>query len=683
MTPEGRARLPQAESGLQVNGCKNPACTHFGACPDPTSEAKPSPFLSVGKTGFYDGNYVIRPAGPKGRPVLECTGCTETSPLKSNRAIVAERTRLEPLATPPASGCPKADCTNAEASPDLHPERYRRYGTRGQRQRFQCGDCGSVFTPGAWRGAPRQPWLFEEYQAVERLLQHSPMRRILQGTGLNTSRLYRLMRRSGQAIRDWMQAGDQRAGQAASTRPLTLCVDRQMYTVNWSDRSDRRKVMLHAIATADQRSGYVFAMDVNYDPAVDPAGLAAQAAANGDAGRPLPYRQGDAARCWLPEERNRRMEGGVDVGATTGATAERRYRRTSSRADVETPEVAGRAPAKGALVREDVSVYAHFLRVRERLGDPPQVSLCFEQESAMRAACLFAWEDRVRAEACEAYYIRIAKGHTVSEKQAIGAATQERLNALQASRGCDEAEARRILVRHALNATPMQTRGPWEDRWLRHPCPTPFEPDKEVCRLTRRDPSEREVDNPKAVNGYAFATLISVDRFFLGVRYALNPLDRSRISGRSGKRSVQEVREDKWDVYHPYNPAHVQVLLDLQRLWWNWCMPDTKDGYTPAMRLGLAKAPLTLAQVLEAVGEDLGPVHEVQALQARHRQQRGSTPASGRKPPVPKPPTDGRQLLADMQGLADGLEDLPVPPSVPLEAPSAEEPVGGSPGPKF
>ena len=576
MRATARALLPPAAAGLQVNVCKRPECASFGVQPNPEAELAPAPYLGVGPNGFYDGHYAIRPASSTGgKPTLECLDCHGVSPLKSNRAIATEQARRAPAEAGPA-GCPKPDCTNAHAAPVRSPERYTRYGTnRGGATRLRCRACGGVFTPGRARPGPaRQPWLHEEYIALERVLQHTPIRRILQGAGLNAGRFYPLLSYAAQAVNKWMGAADQQAAGAAGDLSLALCVDRQVYAVNWSDRGDRRKVMLHAIATADQRTGFVFVMDANYDPAVDPDALTDEARANGDAAKPPCYRAGDAARCWLAEERNRRMEGGADIGATApGAAPERRYRRAAARADVEAPEVAGRAPAQGALVREDVSVYAHFQRVRQLLGDPVSVQLYFEQESSMRAAALTAWGERIKAGACEAYYVRIAKDQTARAKQAIGAATEERLAAVQAAHGCTRAEATRHLVRAALVEQPMRVRGPWQDRWLAHPCPSAFEPAKEVARLTRRDPAEDEAQNLAVVNGYAFAGLGAVDRFFLGVRYALNLLDRGRVSGqRHGRlrgRGLETSADDKWDVYHPYNPAQVQALLDLQRLWWN------------------------------------------------------------------------------------------------------------------
>jgi hypothetical protein len=78
---------------------------------------------------------------------------------------------------------------------------------------------------------------------------------------------------------------------------LYLATDRQSLTVNWSNRKDRRNIMLQTIATADLRSGYVFGMDLNFDPSFDLDDIEAQAATVEDTAKPHPYRR--FARFWL------------------------------------------------------------------------------------------------------------------------------------------------------------------------------------------------------------------------------------------------------------------------------------------------------------------------------------------------------------------------------------------------
>ena len=50
---------------------------------------------------------------------------------------------------------------------------------------------------------------------------------------------------------------------------LYLATDQQDYVVNWTQHQDRRNVVLHVVGTADNRTGYVFGLHLNYDAALD------------------------------------------------------------------------------------------------------------------------------------------------------------------------------------------------------------------------------------------------------------------------------------------------------------------------------------------------------------------------------------------------------------------------------
>lgn len=66
-----------------------------------------------------------------------------------------------------------------------------------------------------------------------------------------------------------------KAEREASGEPIRhhLAHDDVVLTVNWETASDRRLTQLNCSATADVRSGYVYRIDVDFDPTVDPATL--------------------------------------------------------------------------------------------------------------------------------------------------------------------------------------------------------------------------------------------------------------------------------------------------------------------------------------------------------------------------------------------------------------------------
>ncbi|MEO6986949.1 MAG: hypothetical protein ABI155_16605 [Paralcaligenes sp.] len=78
-------------------------------------------------------------------------------------------------------------------------------------------------------------------------------------------------------------------GMELSTR--YIAVDRQSYGVNWTQRKDRRNEMLHAVGSADLDSGYVFGMNLNFEPTADPLKTEALAAAVDDYSVPHSFRR--------------------------------------------------------------------------------------------------------------------------------------------------------------------------------------------------------------------------------------------------------------------------------------------------------------------------------------------------------------------------------------------------------
>lgn len=52
-----------------------------------------------------------------------------------------------------------------------------------------------------------------------------------------------------------------------------------------------------------------------------------------------------------------------------------------------------------------------------------------------------------------------------------------------------------------------------------------------------------------------------------------------------------------WHGYSAYQPKNLAMVLAIFRVVYNYCLVDSK-GKTPAMRLGLAKAPVALEDIL-------------------------------------------------------------------------------------
>ena len=88
---------------------------------------------------------------------------------------------------------------------------------------------------------------------------------------------------------------------------------------------------------------------------------------------------------------------------------------------------------------------------------------------------------------------------------------------------------------------------------------------------------------------FARASMHAIDRYFMQVRRLLMALERP-IHTPSNDGRV-------WRGYSPYDPARVQKLLDIYRCYYNF-VKKGRDRKTPAMRLGLAKGPIRIEDIL-------------------------------------------------------------------------------------
>jgi hypothetical protein len=88
---------------------------------------------------------------------------------------------------------------------------------------------------------------------------------------------------------------------------------------------------------------------------------------------------------------------------------------------------------------------------------------------------------------------------------------------------------------------------------------------------------------------YNKASMHGVDSFFNQVRRRLSLLERP-IHSKSNNGRI-------WNGYSPYNPGNVAKVLDIMRTVHNYILIG-RDGKTPAVRLGLAQAPLDYEDII-------------------------------------------------------------------------------------
>ena len=170
----------------------------------------------------------------------------------------------------------------------------------------------------------------------------------------------------------------------------------------------------------------------------------------------------------------------------------------------------------------------------------------------------------------------------------LAEARAEFAKAMRAMPGAGEREVRLSLLRRRI--AEAREFGPWRDRWVEHPLPSLSEPEKALCHLT--DLGLYDPDHLAWL--YEKASLHAVDSFFNRVRRRSSMLERP-VSSSANRGRV-------WNAYSAYRPERIFQTQAILRACHNyvWTTETRKAGErpTPAMRLGLARAPLDLNDII-------------------------------------------------------------------------------------
>lgn len=541
----------------------------------------------VAVQGVQQDTYTIHSAGA-GMPVLKCRLCNEFPPIKSNQAITEERDRyLAALTETPESSCPDANCSN-HAVPVSVKGHYQSFGqTSSGSRRYRCKTCGKTFAVSKSTTGHKAP--HKNRLIFSLLMNKSPMRRICEVADIGPEGLYGKIDFLYEQTRLFAANREKRLSAMAIPR-LYLATDRQDYVVNWTRHEDRRNVVLHAVGTADNRTGYVFGMHLNYDPDLDSEEIERQAVSAGDYQAKAPFRR--FARCWLKgdydaavraSKAGRRRPTRHDLQGDIEAT----YTEAVSREDVEVSEstdTTRRLPTRGMQIHAEYSLYGHFFFLHQLLGNAEKLRFFLDQDSGMRAACLAAFQPEIATRRVDAFYVRIAKDITITEKRAAIAASRAEFGlARQANPGLKDYEVETLLIK--AHIAQMIAIGKWQDKWLIHPFPNMSEPEKAICYLT----DYGDYDEDHLARLYNKASLHSIDCFFMQVRRRLSILERPIASSSNAGRT--------WYGYSAYNPESIVKMLGIFRAFYNYCLAG-QDKKTPAMRLGLAKGKVALEDII-------------------------------------------------------------------------------------
>ena len=525
-------------------------------------------------------------------------------PLKSNLGISEELARITAFLIPPAEpSCPVESCANHGLPITGSKSLYYRIGKTDQGSpRYRCRGCGKSFSV-ASRATLRQRQPQKNLMVLKLLMNKSPMSRICEVADIAPKTFYNRLDFFYHQCLAFAAQHERPLLEGMHFRRLYVAVDRQDYAINWSGRKDKRNVVLRTMGSADLASGYVFGMHLNFDSRLDPAAVEAEAIGVKDYEVPLPFRR--HARLWLEQDYHKAVaESGVRAAkrsraaTSMSASISGTYADAIAREDVESPEAVmsdERFPARGMQVHNEYTMYAHFFYLRQLFRSVEKVRFFMDQESGIRAACLAAFEQEIRDQACEAFYVRLGKEMTVDEKRAVIAASRAEFKQVQdANPGLTPSEVETLMMRAEMARAAAI--GKWLDKWLRHPFPNNSEPEKALCHITdcgqyREDPADPSTtgNTDHLARLFLKASLHPIDRFFMQVRRRLSLLERPiSTSSKAGR---------TWYGYSAYKPENIEKVLTIFRVYYNYCLAG-KDKKTPAMRLGLATAVIKPQDIL-------------------------------------------------------------------------------------
>jgi transposase-like protein len=571
-------RIPESAAGIQVNFCKNPLCLNFG-CP---ASIESQPRGPGAKDHNNRDDYTVISDG-KGAVYLQCNLCNETLPIKNNSAILEECSRLSAYLAPnPEPSCPSDSCRNHTLGV-IEPRAYQAFGTTSAgAKRYRCRACGKTFSVNT-KPTARQRLVDKNEEIFRLLVNKVPLKRICELASVTMDTLYRKIDFIQRQCLSFAAAHESRL-KDLPIRRLYLAVDRQSHVINWKHASEKCNIMLNAVGTADNLSGYVFGVHVNYDPTLDSAKIEQDAIQCGDVYLWPPFRR--YARVWLAQDYLDSLRRSRGIKQTRGRlrdSIQGAYDNLAARDDIEAsemPTMETGLPYDGMQVHAEYTLYAHFLLLRGLLGHVEKIRFFLDQESGIRAACLATFSKEILEKRSDAFYVRCSKELTINQKRSLKAKSVQELADFRASSAAHEhltdRDLRHLVIKDRLQE--LVDIGKWHDRWLFYPFPDMSEPEKAICWLT--DLHDRSYDDDHLAWLYSKVTLHGIDRFFMQVRRRISLLERpitsSSIVGR------------KWYGYSPYNPAMVGKLLDIFRVFYNY-VEVGDDKKTPAMRLGLTR----------------------------------------------------------------------------------------------
>jgi len=592
---------------------------------------------------------------PSGKIDLYCTLCKQNAPVKSNLGVAEECQRMiEYLLSKPEPEiiCPTPGCEQHELKIPVSKglPYYRKYGkSKAGTPLVQCRECKRVI---ALVHQNNDPLYHQHRSCINKRLFKQMFNGACIGnnfgpeTPISKASFYDKLEFFHRQAMAFAASKEKVFLEATEAEPLMVkdkngvpqpikrfyvSLDRQYFTINWrreqprrkkgapkttKGKMDRRVVILSAVTSCDEERKYIFGQHLNYDGSENYRDMRDYMDDKGEDEFPQCFRK--YARFWTEAEHEsagersdklieikKKREEASPLGLSIEDESDLRSIATSMREDVESAddmqESDTQLPLRGLMAKDDYTIYGHFFFLRRLLGWVEKTRFFFEQESAMRAACLTMFADKIKENRCDAFFVWFQKNLDEENRDYVTAENKEMIKEYAKKHGMAFVEARIQMMKEAILAGKTRPHSTFSDLFVKHPFPPSGEPEKELAHLTFRGFSPEGIKNEDHLaNLYGEATMQKLDSYFNQVRSKITvvsrPKNKQATEGVAVPKKVAKPR--KWKKHYPYRPDLVQKWIDIWRVLHNFVIVSGKDKKTPAMRMGLMDRPATYRELV-------------------------------------------------------------------------------------
>ncbi|MGZ8945734.1 MAG: hypothetical protein ACXW1W_09945, partial [Methylococcaceae bacterium] len=465
--------------------------------------------------------------------------------------------------------------------------------------RLICKACGLSFVERAKNRPSRaheKPYRAEDI--VMGLVNGSSFNRMMEVYKVNPSTIYHYIEKAYDSCVRFNKNRDERLLDVLSKRKIVyFATDRQDILVNWNDRTKRNAIALKATCSVDVRTAFIYRYDVGIDDITCADTVHRESIENGDVDKALLFRK--YPHLFLPSDMGdeKRINGYVEqlrhqelLKNPSITEEELKYLEVQIRPDVEPPSfhltTGTGLPKDCLLLREDYQLYAHYFALKSIFENTVQAINFADQESGLRAAFMSAFADKVANNKAHLFYITYSKGSTREQREEANARTKALLAKTIKKYDCDEKTAKHILCVEAIMKYTSPV-GQWRDLWGYHPLESMTEVHKRFSHQTYK-PTQSAYEI-----GYYLkeAGLHVVDNHFMRVRRRVSHLERAFATASNDKKL--------WYGKNFYRPDMAKKSAAILMTYLNYCTMWNKKSATPAEKLGMAKGPVRLKDILD------------------------------------------------------------------------------------